>query len=88
MKIRIKTLEKEEILHLLPEQRELVAAYHADLFNQYALHFDIDTNSTARQMSMGMRIISFLGGAGALFWNPKSYLHKICTKPWTRPLQF
>lgn len=54
-------LEKGGILRLTHEQRDAVAAYHADLLKEFALHFDIDTSTTARQMSMGMRIVSFLG---------------------------
>lgn len=54
-------LEQEGILSLAPEQRAAVTTYHNDLLNKLALRFDIDTSASARQMSMGMRIVSFLG---------------------------
>lgn len=54
-------LGEEGILNLPQEQRDLITAYHADLLNKLAQRFDIDTSTTDRQMSMGMRIISFLG---------------------------
>jgi len=59
--LELECLEKEGILSLSGEQRDGVSAYHADLLNRLALRFDIDTSSAARQMSMGMRIVSFLG---------------------------
>jgi uncharacterized membrane protein len=54
-------LEKAGILSLSNEQKAAVADYHADLLSELVNRFDIDTNATARQMSMGMRIVSFLG---------------------------
>lgn len=54
-------LEMDGILSLSDEQKAEVNAYHADLLNRFAIRFDIDMNTTARQMSMGMRIVSFLG---------------------------
>lgn len=54
-------LEQERILHLSDEQRQSVTAYHDSLLVELARCFDIDTNAAARQMSLGMRIVSFLG---------------------------
>lgn len=54
-------LEQAGILSLSNEQRESVTVYHDTLLNELARRFDIDTSATARQMSMGMRIVSFLG---------------------------
>lgn len=54
-------LEKSGILCLSDQQRDAVSAYHGETLKRLAGEFDIDTSQTARQMSMGMRIISFLG---------------------------
>jgi hypothetical protein len=59
--LELECLENEGILSLPEEQKDAVATYHSDLLNALAHRFDIDTSSTARQMSMGMRIVSFLG---------------------------
>jgi len=54
-------LEQDEILVLTAAQREKVLAYHAEILRRLTREFDIDTSSTAKQMSLGMRIVSFLG---------------------------
>lgn len=57
----LECLEREGVLNLTPGQVGAVSAFHADLLRELTRRFDIDTSSTARQMSMGMRIVSFLG---------------------------
>lgn len=54
-------LEKDGILSLTDLQREAVSAYHGETLKQLAAQFDIDLSQATRQMSMGMRIVSFLG---------------------------
>jgi uncharacterized membrane protein len=54
-------LEQEQVISLAQEQRAAIARYHGTLLEQLASRFDIDTSPTAKQMSAGMRIISFLG---------------------------
>jgi uncharacterized membrane protein len=54
-------LEREGVLVLSDEQRGAVAAQHAGLLAHYAQAFDIDRDVQARQLSLGMRIASFLG---------------------------
>ncbi len=54
-------LENSGVLLLSEQQREAVAAHHGKALKRLAEQFDIDTSQTARQMSMGMRIVSFLG---------------------------
>lgn len=54
-------VEREGGLNLLPVQREHLLAHHDALLRQLAGHFDIDRSDTAQQLSMGMRIASFLG---------------------------
>jgi uncharacterized membrane protein len=56
-------LEQEKILRLSEDDRQKVDSYHAELLKQLASQFDVDTTKTQKQMSWGMRIISFLGAA-------------------------
>lgn len=54
-------LEKERVLALTEEQRRAVAAHHNQLLTQYTQTYDIDRDVQAKQLSLGMRIASFLG---------------------------
>jgi uncharacterized membrane protein len=54
-------LEQEGALHLSDEQREHLSGHHAALLAQYAASFDIDRNVQSKQLSLGMRVASFLG---------------------------
>jgi len=54
-------LEAEGVLRLDPAQREAVSSHHAALLAGFAGAFDIDRSVQARQLSLGMRVASFLG---------------------------
>ena len=54
-------VEREGVLRLTDQQREAIAAYHGETLRELSAMFDIDTSQATRQMSMGMRIVSFLG---------------------------
>ena len=54
-------LEKEGVVALTPAQREAIAAHHRGLLAQFAQAYDIDQDTRAKQLSLGMRIASFLG---------------------------
>lgn len=54
-------LEREGVLTLSDTQRSSVAAHHQGLLAQYTQAFDIDRDVQAKQLSLGMRIASFLG---------------------------
>ncbi len=54
-------VEAEGVLSLDDGQRRNLGDYHARLLTELAQRFDIDTTPTARRMSAGMRIVSFLG---------------------------
>jgi uncharacterized membrane protein len=56
-------LEQEKILSLPKDQRSRLVEYHDEILRSFAGQFDIDTTSTQKQMSLGMRIVSFLGAA-------------------------
>lgn len=54
-------MEREGVIALEPEQRRRVSEHHDHLLAQYARSFDIDRDSRAGQLSLGMRIASFFG---------------------------
>lgn len=54
-------LEGEGVLALTEVQRKTVADHHTGLLAQFARDFDIDRDVQAKQLSLGMRIASFLG---------------------------
>lgn len=57
----LKFLEGQEILILSEEQRKRLVTYHHEVLKDLSHQFDIDTDKTQKQMSWGMRIVSFLG---------------------------
>ncbi len=54
-------LERDGVLTLTEAQRSSIAVHHQQLLAQYAQAFDIDRDVQAKQLSLGMRIASFLG---------------------------
>ena len=54
-------LECEQVLLLSAAQRSQLHSHQQALLAQYRAAFDIDHNSQTRQLSLGMRIASFLG---------------------------
>ena len=54
-------LVHEQVLTLDAAQRQVLAAHHARLLAEFARAFDIDRDAQAKQLSLGMRVASFLG---------------------------
>ena len=54
-------LEAEGVLRLDAAQQDAVRAHHAALLAGFAGRFDIDRDVQAKQLSLGMRVASFLG---------------------------
>jgi uncharacterized membrane protein len=54
-------LEADGVLTLDPAQAQAVREHHQALLASFAGRFDIDRNLQARQLSLGMRVASFLG---------------------------
>lgn len=54
-------LARDGVLTLTPEQRRAVGDYHAALLAQYGEAYEIDRSRQEKQLSWGMRIVSFLG---------------------------
>jgi len=57
-------LEQEKILCLDAIQRSALAGYHEKLIGALAATFDIDAGRREKQLSLGMKITSFLGALG------------------------
>lgn len=57
----LERLEREQVLTLDAGQRQALAAHHARLLAGYSKTFDIDCDAQAKQLSLGMRVASFLG---------------------------
>jgi len=57
----LEALERDGVLRLEPAQRSAVEAHHSRELADLAGAHDIDRNSRAKQLSLGMRIASFLG---------------------------
>lgn len=54
-------LEGEGVVLLDPARRAAVMAHHDALLAEFAATFDIDRSTRAHQLSLGMRVASFLG---------------------------
>jgi uncharacterized membrane protein len=54
-------LEQEGVVALTQAQRDALAAHHRSLLSRLAQDYDIDRDVRAKQLSLGMRIASFLG---------------------------
>ena len=57
----LERLEKDGLLHLDPTEREAALRHQDALLAGFASQFDIDRDASAKQLSLGMRIASFLG---------------------------
>lgn len=57
----LERLEQDKILSLTAEQKHALTEHHERLLSQYTRDYDIDRDVQAKQLSLGMRIASFLG---------------------------
>ncbi len=60
----LEMLERENIASLNDIQRSAIANYHKNLVAQLSSVFDIDSSKREKQLSLGMKIASFLGALG------------------------
>ena len=60
----LELIEHENIVSLDKKQRSAIAAYHEKLLSHLSDLFDIDINKREKQLSLGMKIASFLGALG------------------------
>ena len=54
-------LEADDVLHLDNAQRQAVTGYHEKLLKSLTDKFDIDTSTRQKQLSIGMKLASFIG---------------------------
>ncbi|MEW5756096.1 MAG: DUF2157 domain-containing protein [Pseudomonadota bacterium] len=54
-------LERDNVLKLSSEQQQAVHRYHQKLHQELRSTFDVDSTQQEKQLSLGMRIASFLG---------------------------
>lgn len=55
--------EADKVLVLTSDQRAQLTLFHNQLLQKLSGDFDVDTSGDQKQLSMGMRIVSFLGAA-------------------------
>jgi hypothetical protein len=60
-KAELEQLEQNDVLTLSEAQKRGVKNYHTALINSLALAYDIDSTVEEKQLSLGMKIASFLG---------------------------
>lgn len=59
----LRELELTQILVLNEDQRRKLYEHHDELLRSLASRYDVDTTGAQKQLSWGMRIVSFLGAA-------------------------
>lgn len=59
--IELEILEADKVLSLQENQKNDISEYHDSLLSHLSSTFDIDTNKRDKQLSLGMKIASFLG---------------------------
>lgn len=57
-------LEDNQLLNLDDEQSSRIQSYHAQLLRSLQQSYDIDLNSEEKQLTLGMKIASFIGAMG------------------------
>lgn len=60
----LKIVEQEHIISLNDSQRSALTSYHDNLIKALSAAFDIDSSKREKQLSLGMKIASFLGALG------------------------
>jgi len=57
-------IERDEVLSLSPEQHSTLKHYHNNTITELSSAFDIDSSHQQKQLSLGMKIASFIGAIG------------------------
>ena len=76
-------LEREGVVALSAEQRQAIAAHHRTLLEQFSQAYDIDSDARAKQLSLGMRVASFLGAlalAASVFFLFRQFWDRFSTE--------
>lgn len=56
----LELIQQEQIVTLDEQQQEAISQYHKNLIGILADNFYVDFNSREKQLSLGMKIVSFL----------------------------
>lgn len=59
--MELEILEDDKVLSLQENQKNEISKYHDRLLSQFSSTFDIDSSKRDKQLSLGMKIASFLG---------------------------
>lgn len=76
-------VEREGVVALSAEQRQAIAAHHRALLEQFSQAYDIDSDARAKQLSLGMRVASFLGAlalAASVFFLFRQFWDRFSTE--------
>ena len=60
----LKVMEQENIISFNEDQHSAIINYHKNLLVELSFAFDIDSSKQEKQLSLGMKITSFLGALG------------------------
>jgi uncharacterized membrane protein len=60
----LEIIEQDNIISLQESQRSAITNYHENLIAQLSSTFDVDSSKREKQLSLGMKIASFLGALG------------------------
>lgn len=60
----LEIIEQENIFSLNDIQRSALANYHENIIKNLSIEFDIDSSKREKQLSLGMKIASFIGALG------------------------
>ncbi|QOY55768.1 DUF2157 domain-containing protein [Candidatus Sulfurimonas marisnigri] len=63
----LEVLKDADIISLTDKQDEKISQYHQKLLSNYYLKFDTETTKNEKQISLGMKIASFLAALGLAF---------------------
>ena len=74
----LKIIEQENFISLQDPQRYAITTYHEDLISQLSSTFDIDSSTREKQLSLGMKIASFLGEPSG--WRPLFFFLSVLGK--------
>ncbi len=60
----LNVMKADEVLALTEDQQQAIIGYHSTLLSDLSSTFDIDASKQEKQLSLGMKITSFLGALG------------------------
>jgi len=65
--LELELLQDIDVISLTQEQDDRISKYHRELLSNYSIKFDINISKNEKQLSLGMKIASFLAALGLAF---------------------